>query len=427
MNEALRNTLRAVLRAGWDVPFYRDLWRVHGLATAEGYPERLASDAFSDIPIVRKTDLQQSADEIMRWDDASDVVSSSGTTGRPVDIPVLFEEEKNRVERVCKTLREIGVTRGSRVLQLLSLNDMFALGPQMWLAIKSEGALAIRCQASRLKRALDVIRYIKPDFVVGNPHVMVQMAEEGIASGLWPDTSTLPKAAIFAVAATFEADLRPSPVVDKVSELWGIEAYTSQYGCSEAGTLAHECRHHRGYHINEADTLIELIDVETQLPALPGNAGEVVITALSLPRGFLPIRYGTGDIAAWLDPAPCPCGRTSARLGPIIGRRDHQLKLKGQTVFPELLLEVVDQTHLTKHAAVGICKNALEADEVTVMIVPTADLPADEVVGRIEKILAQHLPMLPKVSLIEESDLRRMEERKCTRTNGVKIPRIFAL
>jgi phenylacetate-CoA ligase len=362
----------------------------------------------------------------MRWDGASDVVSSSGTTGRPVDIPVLLEEEKNRVDRVRKTIREIGVTHGTRVLQLLSLNDMFALGPQMWLAIKSEGALAIRCQAPRLKRVLDVVRYVKPDFVVGNPHVMVQMAEEGIESGLWPATSTLPKAAIFAVAATFEASLEPTPVVAKVCDLWGIEAYTSQYGCSEAGTLAHECRHHRGYHVNEADTLIELIDPETQAPAPPGSAGEVVITALSLPRGFLPIRYGSGDIAAWFDPEPCACGRTSGRLGPIIGRRDHQLKLRGQTVFPELLLEVVDQSHLAKHAAIGIRKNELEADEATILIVPKASLPADEVVSRIEKILAQHLPVLPKVSLIDESDLRQMEETEMHRTNGVKVPRIFA-
>jgi phenylacetate-CoA ligase len=417
MEERLPPSLEPVLRAGWEVPFYRDLWTAHGVVFPAAFEALLSKDRFEGLPIVRKADLRENADAIMRWEGASDVVSSSGTTGRPVDIPVLGEEERNRVDRVRKTIREIGVTSNSRVLQLLSLNDMFALGPQMWLAIKNEGALAIRCQAPRLQRVLDVVRYIKPEFVVGNPHVMVQMAEEGLENGIWPDPAALPHAAVFAVAAAFEPDLEPSPVVAKVFELWGIETYT----------LAHECRFHRGYHINESDTLIELIDPHTQAPGGPGSAGEIVITGLSLPRGFLPIRYGTGDIAAWLDFEPCPCGRTSARLGPIIGRRDHQLKLNGQTVFPELLLEILDESPLTRHAAIGIRKNELEADEATVLVVPRPGITADGIRKQLEKRLAQYLPVLPEIRLIEEDTLRAMEEAEMRRTNGVKIPRVFSL
>jgi hypothetical protein len=166
-----------------------------------------------------RTTSSSTASASLRWEDASDVVSSSGTTGRPVDIPLHVDEERNRVERVRKTIREVGVTKGSRVLDLFSLNDMFALGPQMWFAIKAEGALAIRCQAPRLKRVLDVVRYLKPEFVVGNPHVLVAMAEEGLESGMWPDRGVLPKAAVFAVAATFDRDLGPAAVVEKVREL----------------------------------------------------------------------------------------------------------------------------------------------------------------------------------------------------------------
>ncbi len=420
-------SLLAILEHAWDIPFYRDLWMRHGLSSRERLQELAAGGSFSELPIIRKDDLKQHAEAIMQWDGAVDVVSSSGTTGRPVDIPLLADEERNRVDRVRKTIREIGVSRGSRVLDLLSLNDMFALGPQMWLAIKAEEALAIRCQAPRLKRVLDVIRYLKPQFVIGNPHVLVSMAEEAVAAGLWPDRASLPKAAVFAVAATFDSGLAPAPVVEKVCELWGIEAYTSQYGCSEAGTLAHECMYHRGYHVNETDTLIELIDPETQAPTAPGSAGEVVITALSLPRGFLPIRYGTNDIAAWIDHEPCPCGRRSARLGPIIGRRDHQLKIKGQTIFPELLLQIVDESRLAKHAAIGIRKNELQADEATILIVPSAGLSGDEVVQQLQARLTRHVPVLPKVATIEESTLRELEETELRRTNGVKVPRILRI
>ena len=427
MNPTATPSLLSTLEAGWNIDFYRELWMQHGVASRDELSDLVSRDALGKLPIIRKDDLKQHGERIMRWDGASDVVSSSGTTGRPVDIPLLVDEERNRVDRVRKTIREVGVTTGSRVLDLFSLNDMFALGPQMWLAIKAEGALAIRCQAARLERVLDVVRYLKPDVVVGNPHVLVAMAEEGIESGIWPDRARLPSSAVFAVAATFDRDLAPAPVVEKVRELWGVETYTSQYGCSEAGTLAHECRHHRGYHVNDADTLIELIDPDSHAPVKAGTAGEVVITALSLPRGFLPIRYGTNDVAAWLTDEPCPCGRTSCRLGPIVGRRDHQLKIKGQTIFPELLLQVVDESGLARRAAIGIRKNALQADEATILVVPRAGLSGDEVVKRVEATVARHVPVLPGVTVIDEEALRALEEREMRRTNGVKEPRILPL
>lgn len=421
--------LLATLQAGWSNPFYRRLWQGQGqgLGSPRELEQLLCEARFGELPIVRKDDLKRHADEIMCWDGAVDVVSSSGTTGRPVDIPLLAAEEQNRVDRVRRTIREIGVGPNGRVLDLLSLNDMFALGPQMWLAIKAEGAMAIRCQAARLQRILDVVHYLKPGFVVGNPHVLVAMAEDAIANGLWPDRALLPRAAVFAVAATFQSDLLPAPVVQRVQELWGIETYTSQYGCSEAGTLAYECGHHRGYHINDGDNLIELIDPDTGAACGPGQAGEVVITALALPRGFLPIRYGTNDIAAWIDHRACDCGRTSSRLGPVIGRRDHQLKIKGQTLFPELLLQVVDESRLARHCAIGVRKTELGADEATILVVPAEGVDGGDLVHRLEAILTRHVPVLPRLSLIEESQLRALEERELQRTNGVKVPLVLAL
>jgi phenylacetate-CoA ligase len=253
------------------------------------------------------------------------------------------------------------------------------------------------------------------------------MAEDAISSGIWPDRGSLPNAAVLAVAATFESDLKPAPVVEKVRELWGIETYTSQYGCSEAGTLAHECRHHRGYHINEADTLVELIDPDSQEPVQAGGSGEVVLTALSGPRGFLPIRYGTNDVAAWIDHTPCICGRKSSRMGPIIGRRDHQLKIRGQTIFPELLLQVVDESRLARHAAIGIRKNELQADEATILIVPEDGLSGEQVLKQLEAVLTRHVPVLPGLTIIEESALHGLEETELRRTNGVKVPRILRI
>jgi phenylacetate-CoA ligase len=39
---------------------------------------------------------------------------------------------------------------------------------------------------------------------------------------------------------------------------------------------------------------------------------------------------------------PCPCGRTTPRLGPVIGRLGQMIKLKGTTIYPPAIMEVLN-------------------------------------------------------------------------------------
>jgi phenylacetate-CoA ligase len=48
------------------------------------------------------------------------------------------------------------------------------------------------------------------------------------------------------------------------------------------------------------------------------------------------IRYRTGDVTFRLS-EKCPCGRTSVRIGPIIGRKHQRLKVKGVTLYPKTI------------------------------------------------------------------------------------------
>jgi phenylacetate-CoA ligase len=45
------------------------------------------------------------------------------------------------------------------------------------------------------------------------------------------------------------------------------------------------------------------------------------------------LRYRTGDVAS-LDPAPCACGRTLARISPVRGRIDDMLIIRGINLYP---------------------------------------------------------------------------------------------
>ena len=113
-------------------------------------------------------------------------------------------------------------------------------------------------------------------------------------------------------------DYVPQVVVDDIRRAWGCKVF-EHYGMSEMGLgCALECDVHHGYHIREADLLLEIIDPDSGAPLPGGVEGEVVFTTLT--RQAMPlIRYRTGDRAAWLE-APCPCGTVMRRLGKVRGR-----------------------------------------------------------------------------------------------------------
>lgn len=112
------------------------------------------------------------------------------------------------------------------------------------------------------------------------------------------------------------ADFVSSACREAIKAAWGAEVF-EHYGMTEMGLgCAVSCEHQLGYHIREADILIEIIDPETGRVLPEGEYGEVVFTTLT--RCAMPlIRYRTGDFSRFI-PEPCPCGtllRTLAHIG----------------------------------------------------------------------------------------------------------------
>lgn len=421
--------LETVIHAAWQRPFYRQHWQDHGIAGLDQAIALLRRGALHRLPVIRKADLREHLDDIVDFTGAGDVFSSSGTTGRPVDIPILHAEEPVRVAGIRRVLRELGVSSTSRVLQLLSLNDLFALGPLAWQAAKAEGACVFRCTAQRAGRVRQVIEHHRPGFVIGNPFALARLAEE--SASWWPDRAILPDRAFLAVAATFDGELVPTPVTRRVVELWGLESWLNHYGSSELGPVAYECRQHRGLHVHDDMHHVELIDPQSGAAIRdPDQAGELVVTGLSLPRGFVPVRYATGDMMAWLRRDPCPCGRSSPRLGPVVGRLGSHLELMGQTVFPELLVDIADGCPEVLRSAVVVRRGPLGEDAITVLLVPSSDPGGRDdsaIRGAVRAAMAAKLAIVPGLDVVAASRLAELETQASKHSNLVKIPRFFDL
>jgi phenylacetate-CoA ligase len=109
------------------------------------------------------------------------------------------------------------------------------------------------------------------------------------------------------------------------------------YGTVDVGCLGYECPEKNGMHISE-DVIVEIVDTETGRQLEMGATGEIVATNFS--KVFPMIRFATGDLS-YLIEDPCPCGRTSMRLGKILGRTDQVTKVWGIFIHPWQVDEVM--------------------------------------------------------------------------------------
>jgi len=110
----------------------------------------------------------------------------------------------------------------------------------------------------------------------------------------------------------------PGSLCSQIQADWNCEIF-DHWGMTETGYGGGvECAAHNGYHLREADLLVEVADPATGAPLSSGATGEILVTTLGA-RAMPLVRYRTGDAAQWL-PGPCCCGSPLRRLGGVLGR-----------------------------------------------------------------------------------------------------------
>jgi phenylacetate-CoA ligase len=173
--------------------------------------------------------------------------------------------------------------------------------------------------------------------------------------------------------------------------------------------VATECLTAReGLHVHEDHFLVEVIDPADGRLLAPGTEGELVFTTLT--KEALPlIRYRTGDLGAITD-EPCRCGRTTARLTRLSGRRDDMVIVRGVNVYPSqvehLLLSVEG---VAPHWRLIVERPNL-MDELTLECEPaTADLDRDALAHGLEGHLRDGLGVRIVVSVLEPGAVPRSE------------------
>jgi len=118
-----------------------------------------------------------------------------------------------------------------------------------------------------------------------------------------------------------------------IEKLWKAKVI-SGYGATEISP-GFECTYQSGHHILSEMAYVEIVDPKTLKVLGPNQEGLVVITHFG--REGLPlVRYAPGDISFMVQER-CACARTTPRLGPVLGRVDQMLKIKGVNIYPSQL------------------------------------------------------------------------------------------
>ncbi len=167
----------------------------------------------------------------------------------------------------------------------------------------------------------------------------------------------------------------------------------------------------KGGHHHPELLIVELLD-DNGGPVPPGHEGEVTITTLGV-EGMPLLRYRTGDIAT-AHTEPCTCGRNTLRLGPVLGRKQQMIKLKGTTLYPPLVFEILQGVHAVRDFVVEAYTGTLGTDELR-LHVWLQDEQAADTLRELPALFQARLRVVPEIRRTTAEELEKLQFGKLDR------------
>lgn len=383
------------------------------------YRERLANidpggaPSLESLPLTKKMEVSIRNSEFVAVDpvEVADIVFSSGTTGWPTKIVYTQGDLERLAYNEERAFNACGITASDIVLLTCTMDRCFVAGLAYFLGARSIGAAAIRNGHGTLEGHGEVIKHAVPTTLVGVPSFLRKLGTYLAGQGM-----DLPAGAVNKLVCIGEplrdAQMQPLSVAAGLEKIWGAKVY-STYASSETVTTFCECTGQAGGHLHPALGLVEIIDEAGQLVP-DGELGEVVVTPLGV-EGMPLIRFRTGDIS-FLNREPCGCGRTSPRLGPIVGRKKQLLKVRGTSLYPQAVFSALDEMPEVSEYYLEVYAEDALSDRLVVHLA-FSDRPVEvEVVLR---RLQARLRVKPEIIVEPVGDIRRVvftpESRKPVR------------
>ena len=365
------------------------------------------------IPCTTKKELNCHNDEFLAVEKGaiSDICLTSATTG---DRPTVIYQSSSDIARLAyneeAAFRMMGINENDSIMICAAIDRCFMAGLAYYLGGLNSGSTMIRAGSGSPAQQWELIKTTRPTVLVGVPSLIRKLGQFALQNNEDPKNMSIKK--IVGIGEPIRSQgLKLLPVPAEVETMWGATLY-STYASSEMATAFCECEERCGGHLRPELLILEIINNEGN-PVPPGEKGEVVVTPLGV-KGIPLLRFRTGDLS-FIIPEPCHCGRNTLRLGPIIGRKNQMLKLKGTTIFPSSILSALDSLKGVEGAYIEARKNDDETDRVLLyMALSDKSLTIKSIVDH----LRAKVRVVPEIIFIDQKELNRKifppEKRKKT-------------
>lgn len=314
-----------------NVPFYREKMQALDLDPAD----IVDIEDIVKLPFTTKQDLRDNYPYGLQCAAPSEIVrvhASSGTTGNATIVGYTRRDLEVWAEGMARALTAYGVGRGD-TFSVSYGYGLFTGGLGAHYGVERIGAAVVPASTGNTEKHLKLIKDLGVTGIACTPSYALYLAETMEKMGIKKEDLNLRVGA-------FGAEPWTENMRQEIQQRLGVKGY-NLYGLSEVcgPGVSYECEAQNGSHICEDHFYPEIINPET-LEELPiGQTGELVFTTLTK-EGMPLLRYRTRDLCSLME-GTCSCGRTSVRMGRIMGRSDDMLIIRGINVFPSQVESVI--------------------------------------------------------------------------------------
>jgi phenylacetate-CoA ligase len=363
-------------------------------------------DSLDDAPFAYKSALRDAYPFGLLRVPVSSLVrvhASSGTHGKPTVVGYTRADVEAWTELMARCMTMAGVRPGMLVHNA-NTYGLFTGGHGFHQGAERIGATVVPVSGGFTARQAMLLHDLGAEVLVATPSYSLVIAAAVREAGIEPASLRLE-------LGLFGGEPWTEGLREQIErELPGMKA-VNFYGLSEmcGPGVATECLEVRdGLHVQEDHFLVEVVEPDTGEVLGEGEEGELVFTTL-MKEAMPLLRYRTGDIGS-LTFEPCACGRTTARIRGLRGRRDDMIIVRGVNLYPSnvehLLMGVPD---VAPHYQLVVERSGA-MDELTVQCEPaSSEVDVEPLRARVENVLRENIGIRVTVDVLEPGAVPRSE------------------
>ena len=364
-------------------------------------------ESFKKLPFTTKEDLAANDLDFLcvPRNEIAEYVTTSGTTGSPISLYLTKSDLTRLAKNEHDSLLLMGNTSNDLFQLLTTIDKQFMAGLAYFLGVQALGAGMVRVGPGVPQLQWSSILKYKPTKLIAVPSFIVTLIEYAKENNIDFNNSSV-EAIVCIGEPIRNEDFSYNILGKRITENWDVQLF-STYASTEMGAAFSECTAQNGCHLNDDLLFLEVIK-EDGTEAAHEETGEIVVSTLGVTGSPL-LRYRTGDIAK-VYRTQCSCGRSTPRLGPILGRKNQMIKFKGTTLYPKALFDLLDLYREISCYKVVVSKDQLNNDEITILL--EDKIANSEVFASILEECQSKLRVIPKFDFLEINTLRAQVYKK---------------